>query len=88
MPMHAIILETPDSGVANRIAAQYPNHYSLNETCFFVHTEDLSSKVAEKIDIKRYTDAEGAAGVVVKLNGARSGLARPDFWEWFESQDR
>lgn len=87
MAMHAIILAKPDIAVKQRIAEKYSEHYDINDTCIIVHTKDLSAKVAEKIDLKSYANAEKAAGIVVRLSGARSGLASPDFWEWFAEQD-
>ena len=83
MVMHAIVLEEENAQVAERIAAHYPKHYRVNDTCFLVRTEDLSSKVAANVGIDREAPA-GGAGAVLKLNGARSGFADSALWEWFD----
>lgn len=84
MVMHAIVLEEENAQVAERIAAHYPKHYRVNDTCFLVRTEDLSSKVAANLKIDGADKSAGAPGVVLKLNGARSGFADSALWEWFD----
>lgn len=87
MAMHAVVLVKPDAEVVQRIAENYPEYYSLSDTCFIVHTEDVTHTVAEKVDVKQYAETNEVAGLVFGLNRARTGLAMPDFWEWFAQLD-
>lgn len=84
MVLHAIILEKENSDVAGRIGTEYPKCYPINDKCFLVRTDDLSSVVATKAGISGVegATAEGASGVVLKLNGAHSGFASSSLWEW------
>jgi len=84
MVLHAIVLEKESRQVAERIAAHYPKHYRVNDACFLVRTEDISSKVAANAGIDGADESAGATGAVLKLNGARSGFADSALWEWFD----
>ena len=84
MVLHAIVLEEENDQVVERVEAHYPKHSQVNGTCFLGRTEDISSKVAAKAGIDGESESGGATGVVLKLNGARSGFADSALWEWFD----
>ena len=82
MALHSIALETPNDQVVERIKEHYPNFYRINDVCWLVRSEDVSSQVADKVGLGE-PRLGGATGAVMRLNGSHAGYATMSVWEWF-----
>ncbi len=87
MAIHAIVLQAENDKVIKRIEKHYPDYLSVNNICFLVRTTEISEKVATKAGIKGDDRVEDSSGAVFRLNGAYSGHASRDLWEWLSIED-
>ena len=68
-----------------RVETAYPaaESYQMGDDLFMVRAQNVTTElVAKKLGILTDDDEDSAVGVVLRLNGSRSGLYRPSIWEW------
>ena len=78
----AIVLDSPNAGVAKEIQDKYPGAYKHSTDVLYLVTSEagvLTRTVADDIGLRSGT---GATGAVFKLNAAYSGFTNPALWEW------
>ena len=70
----------------DRVETAYPEaeSYRMADDLFMVRADNATTElVAKKLGILTDDeDEETAVGVVMRLNGSRSGFYRPSIWEW------
>lgn len=69
----------------DRVESAYPDaeSYQMADDLFMVRAQNATTEiVAKKLGILTEGDEDSAIGVVMRLNGSRSGFYRPSIWEW------
>ncbi len=85
--LFVIVLEKPNSEVANLIKERYPECYEFSDTVFLISQDSLTETIAQEVKIKGDDRIEAATGAVFKLNGAYAGYASRSLWEWLEKTE-
>ena len=85
-----VALSQPVPDVAERLRSKYPGglHYAHGDQTFLVQAEPgvLTRQVAKDVGLHKDADSDPVAlGAVFKLNGAYSGWAKPELWEWLST---
>ena len=87
MAVHMIVLTEPNDAIAARIRETYPNSYEITQTCYLVHSQDITQKIATSVGIKGANRIPDAAGAVFRLRSAYSGYADRALWEWLDQAE-
>ena len=86
--LFVIVLEKPNSEVANLIKERYSECYEFSDTVFLISQDSLTETIAQEVKIKGDDRIEAATGTVFKLNGAYAGYASRSLWEWLEKAEK
>ena len=84
MFVFAVVLTEPTEETKRRKQSHYPDYHELTPNVFLVSSEEFAKEVKAKIGI----GADGADGVVFRLNHAYSGYTSRDTWEWLSRAEQ
>ena len=84
MSVFAVVLIEPTDESIELLQTHYPDHYEVASNVFLVSSDELTKQVSKNIGI----GADGADGVVFRLNHAYAGYTSRDTWEWLSKSEQ
>ena len=87
MRLFAIVLDSANATVEDRVEREFPGCYSINKTAFLVSSDGLAETIAATVGIKGDDRVEDASGVVFRLNGTFAGYSSRALWDWLEQAE-
>ena len=70
--------------VTNRIKSYYRNHIFIEDRIALIETNELITKITEKLTIWDPEEMTGRGGLVMTMTGAYSGYGCPKVFDWID----